>query len=429
MANMAKRFYDYCTRVYRLDQLFEKIDDGRINPTYQLPSLLAKTMAGIVTAKPSLNQLEKTVKNGCFDKVGGKVKPKAETFKYALEKVNCSNLTASNDEIIAKARRNKALGKTTVEGYRVVAVDGTGLFSTYSERLGKESHFRKGVHGEDIREPIYLEHALGISYVGESGPNLMLDLVRIPKGKGETTVAIEVLRDMYHRHYRYADIITVDALYAKAPFINEVLAQNKDIVVRVKQQCYDIIKDAKALFEQRSPDVTHNKVKLRQKQDTHYDLEIWDEENFTSWDNVKKPLRCIQVRETRRTVDSRGEVIKEETNTTHFVTSCPKAIVPALTVWKIAHRRWDIENTGFHFLKHHFKLNHAYGYDSNLVEAMLKLFVMTFNLFQLFVKRNLRSFDAKRDTLLEIIQSIHDGLVVLAYLRGRVPDLLLDNGG
>jgi hypothetical protein len=25
-------------------------------------------------------------------------------------------------------------------------------------------------------------------------------------------------------------------------------------------------------------------------------------------------------------------------------------------VWKIAHRRWDIENGGFHFLKHHFHL-------------------------------------------------------------------------
>ncbi len=93
---------------------------------------------------------------------------------------------------------------------------------------------------------------MAVSYVGGSGPKPLLTLQRIPAGKGETTVAIEVLKDLYQRHWRYCDIITVDALYAKAPFINEVLSQYKDVVVRVKQENYEIIKDADALFEHQS---------------------------------------------------------------------------------------------------------------------------------------------------------------------------------
>ncbi len=57
-------------------------------------------------------------------------------------------------------------------------------------------------------------------------------------------------------------LFTVDALFAKAPFINEVLSQNKDVVVRVKQEHYEIIKDADALFAGRAPDHVHSRIRL-----------------------------------------------------------------------------------------------------------------------------------------------------------------------
>ena len=423
MANLAERFFTYSTKVMGLEQQLTSIKDGRINPQHSLVSILAKTMACIVTGKPSFNQMEKVINEGTLSKVGGSNKPSADTISYALKRASINSLDTANDAIITQARRNKSLAQTTVEGYRVCAIDGSGIFSTYSERLGGDLHYRKGVHGETIKEPIYLEHALAVSYVGGSGPKPILTLRRIPSGKGETTVAIETLKELYNRHYRYCDIITVDALYAKAPFLNEVLTQNKDIVVRVKQDRYNIIQDANALFDQREPDEIHTRIRRGEKH-VYYDLEIWDDEDFTSWEQVHQPLRCLRVRVTRTSEDATGRVLKEESYITHLVTSCAKQTVPALTVWKIAHARWDIENTGFHFLKHHFKLEHAYSYAPAVTEAMLRLFVMAFNLFQLFVRRNLRSFNPKRHTLLEIIRQIHNGLVEIRRNR-KVMDLLI----
>ena len=132
-----------------------------------------------------------------------------------------------------------------------------------------------------------------------------------------------------------------------------------------------------------------------------------------------QPLRVLRVCVTRTHETADGTVLKEETYVTHLVTSCPKGTVPALTVWKIAHKRWDIENTGFHFLKNHFELEHAYGYDPLVTEGMLALFMLTYNLFHLFVRRNLKSFNSKKDTLIEIIRQIHDGLVEIRYNRNH----------
>ena len=421
---MAERFFGYCNRVMDLKQHLDSVRDARVGPEYSLQSGLSKVIACVVTAVPSFNQMEKVIKEGTLDKVGGCTTPTADTLSSTVAAANLGDTVAINDAFITKGRRNKSLEQTTVEGYRVVAMDGSGLFSTVSTRLGEKAcHYRKDVHGETTTRKQYLAHTLCVSYVGGSGPKPILALVPIPPGKGETTVAKETLVDLHQRHWRYCDIVTLDSLYAKAPVLNPILDQNKDFVVRVKQENFLIIQDANGLFDQRQPDEVHTRIRRGEKH-VYYDLEIWDEEEFTSWAKVQRPLRVLRIRVTRTKEKADGTVLKTETYTTHLVTSCPKATVPGLVIWKIAHKRWDIENTGFHFLKNHFCLEHAYGYDESVIAGMLALFALAYNLFQLFVRRNLRSFDAKADTLLEVIRCIHDGLVELR-VRSRAKDLMM----
>jgi len=64
---------------------------------------------------------------------------------------------------------------------------------------------------------------------------------------------MRLLKELYRRHNRYTDIITLDSLYAKAPIINEITSQNMIAVIRVKQQDYHIICDAEGLFAERKP--------------------------------------------------------------------------------------------------------------------------------------------------------------------------------
>jgi hypothetical protein len=124
---------------------------------------------------------------------------------------------------------------------------------------------------------------------------------------------------LYLNLFRYCDIVVVDALYAVAPFMNTVLEQNKDILVKVKQENREIIKDAEGLFKCREPDLVLKNVKVHKEAEASYDVKIWDEEGFRVWSGVKRPLRCLKIEETRL---KNGRI--EETYTEYLVTSCPR---------------------------------------------------------------------------------------------------------
>lgn len=406
MANLMVRFYRYANKSFCCDARFDALEDKRRGPIHPLKCLIWKMVGGIMTGFDSFNQLEEAIKDGDFDCLGGTNRPSADTFSRAFALSDPLSIIGVNDYMIQKSRYNKALQDVRVEGFRVVAIDGTGLFSTVSQRLGKDSHYRRGPHGEELEGSVYLEHALAISYVGGNGPLLLLALTRMPKGQGETTVAQSELKRLFAEHCRYCDVFTLDAGFAKAPVLNVILDENKEFVVRVKQENYDIIKDAAGLFDGVEPSKVHRDVKARHGSADLFDLEIWDEEEFTSWTKVNKPLRCIRVRETRKRVNAAGEVLDTGTITTHFVTSASKASMPALTVWKIAHLRWDIENTAIRFLKHHFRLEHAYSYDPRVIAVLLALFMLTFNLFMLFLHRNLRKWTTMKGTMRRLYRDL-----------------------
>lgn len=414
MANLAAKWLDYCIRGYGLVHLLEQMHDSRTSCIHTIPNVLMKLMAGISIGLPSFNQLESHIRNGYFDGVGGNLRPSADTISRVVDSIPVEHIQRISDQIVTKARYNHALDCTRIHGYRVAAIDGTGLFSTYSARLGGQGHYRKGIHGEDISNPVYLEHAVAVSYVSANGPNLLLDLVRIPSGEGETTTAKRAMESLYTRMCRFCDIVTVDAGYAKAPFINVVINQRKDIVVRVKQDNYNIIKDADGLFQGRPADYTCRDSQLHSGNRIIYDVELWDEEGLVSWENVAAPLRCIKVKEIRRRLDKFQNEVSREHIETHLVTSCPKATVPANVIWEIAHRRWDIENSGFHFMKHHFHLEHAYIYDPQGIDVLLKVFMIAFNLFQLYWHRNLACrVYRKTETMLALMRALMIELALL----------------
>lgn len=414
MSNLAKRFYAYSERTFHLSEMFRRVKDGRKDPAHALDALLWKGIAAITTGLDSFNQWEEAIQAGDLDRIVSRTRPSADTFSRAFGVCERTGLLDCHDAMVKKVRYNKALEDVKVEGYRVVAIDGSGTFSTRSRRLGRWAHHRRGVHGEKLDEEIYLEQVLAVSYVGGTGPTVLLALERIPPGQGETTVARKTLQRLYARQCRYCDVITVDANFAKGPVLNAVLDQKKEFVVRVKQEHYGIIQDVAGLFDGAAPDETHQNVKVRDASRRFvYDLEIWDEEGLMSWDTVNAPLRCLRIRQTRKEVNAQGEVTDVRTVTTHLVTSATKATMPALTVWRIAQVRWDVENTGFHFLKHHFKLEHAYSYHPHVIEVMLTLFMMAFNLFMLFVHRNLRTMENKRSTFKGLMRRIYTGIVTL----------------
>ena len=291
--------------------------------------------------------------------------------------------------------------KGTVDGLVVAGIDGTELYSTKAQ---SRSCTRCCMRNNDgVNE--YYERVVAVCYVGE-GPALLIGMRKQEKGEGELNAGISILKELYWRNTKFCDVIVADALYAKAPFINEVTSQGKWVVIRVKQDDYLIVKDAEGLFAGRAPDF--EKEGIEDFKGSRYDIKIWDEEGFTSWDGVRGSLRCLKVEEVRHSIKN-GRPVTEE-NTSYIVTTCPKALVRPLTVWKIMHARWDIENRVFHEAKTYCSLDHCFIHDEVATEVFWMLQVIALNLFLLFKWRALRE---KSLTLLELARAILVGLAQL----------------
>ncbi len=407
--------YQYCIRVYKLIQKISQINDGRTNPTVKLPAILLTIIFSLMSGLHSFNAMEEAIKDGDFNKFFSNINlPSADTIKYALMMIGLEGLREFSADIIQKARYNKSLKNNLIEGLKVVAIDGSHAFTMKSEKLGKDAH--KYEHTDDNGEIIsidYREKAIAASYIGE-GFSPILKINRIPKGEGEITAAKKLIKELNEDHYQYCDVIVGDSLYINAPFINEVLRNNKDVVVRVKQKNNLMIEDAEGLFKNKEADHIYKGVRPQKKDKKSgiiYDIQMWDEENF-SWSDVKKPLRVLKVKEKRKQVNADGEIVKEKIQTCYFATTMEKSQLKAYTVWKIAHRRWDEESI-FHWIKTHWNFDRRYSNEPAVIQAMYYLYIIAYNLFHLYIHRNLKSFNPDKETKRKFMRRFHTGLVTL----------------
>ena len=57
---------------------------------------------------------------------------------------------------------------------------------------------------------------------------------------------------------------------------------------------------------------------------------------------------------------------------------------------KIGRARWHLENTGFHQFVRYWNLNHVFRHTDNALLAVLLLWMLAFDLLQLFIYRRLK---------------------------------------
>ena len=88
---------------------------------------------------------------------------------------------------------------------------------------------------------------------------------------------------------------------------------------------------------------------------------------------------------------------------THLVTTADDATVPTKKLWRILHRRWDIESKVFHDLKKFWDLGHNYHHDPAAFMVMLLLAVMAMSLTLLFYHRR-----AIKMTILSVDRTLWD---------------------
>jgi hypothetical protein len=192
-----------------------------------------------------------------------------------------------------------------------------------------------------------------------------------------------------------------DALFCKSTWIKEVLSIGMNAVVRVKDERLHIVKDALALFKCSEA----NKEWIVKKRNKKYTIiKAWDEDNFEMPDETIK-VRFIRFVEEEHLGD------KVEIKEGWIITTDKFASVE--TLWKIMHKRWDIENNAFHQLKTEWHLDHCFLHSPTGVETILMFIIIAFNLMQLYFFRCIRGFRKKRMLQIDIIEDIRDERLTL----------------
>ncbi|WP_243158873.1 transposase, partial [Clostridium cochlearium] len=128
-------------------------------------------------------------------------------------------------------------------------------------------------------------------------------------------------------------------------------------------------------------------------------IKAWDEDNFEMADSEIK-VRFIKFIEEIHNGD-KIEIKEAWIITTDKLTSVE-------TLWKIMHKRWDIENNAFHQLKTEWHLDHCFLHSPTGIETILMFILIAFNLMQLYFFRCIRNFRKKRMLQIDIIEDIRD---------------------
>ena len=235
----------------------------------------------------------------------------------------------------------------------------------------------------------------------------MIDIIKRNRVFREGTIGGKrLIERLKKRHGHFADVIVADALYLNAPFINTLKENGLEGVIRLKDERRMIFQDAERLFKQdEGKKASFWKGKKK--------IEVWDLSGF-KMEGCPYKLRVVRYHEQWE------ENGKERERFMWLVTTLEAADYRVL--WEMMHRRWDIEENGFHQLKTYYHAKHCYCRDA--VETIFNLIIIGFNVRELYLYRRSRNFAGSGISRKSINRIFCDEL-----LTEKVKQILYEKGG
>jgi hypothetical protein len=325
----------------------------------------------------SLNALEQTKGNAFWNRwLGGNI-GSADTQGRVFSTIDCQKLRDKIAVVYRRMKRQKAL-LGSYEGLRVLIVDGHEQSASYRRKCEGCCSRRIG-EGDKERVQYYHRHVTAMLVCGER--HILLDTEMQRKGEDEIACATRLLERVLLVYHRAFEVVLGDGLYAQGKFFRLAFAHGKEVIAVLKDERRDLMVDAMGLFKTIPPEIG-------QKKSTH--RQIWDIEHFTSWagfGSEVRVVRCLETTTVRRQMD--GESEKRITDWV-WVTTLAKEKASSETIVELGHKRWAIENEGFNQMVNRWHADHIYKHDPNAVEAFWLMLLFCYNLFHVFIERNLK---------------------------------------
>jgi hypothetical protein len=395
---MMGRFCRYVDKVFDFGSHIQTLSETRQRPQIPASAVFVSAWAMFATGRGSLNSLEKEARIPARLRglVGSKA-PSADTMGLVYTQLKSEELRRMLSAFNHQVRRNKALGPGGE--LLLVAVDGHEFFAS-RKRCCPDCQTRE-IQLKDRTVTEYYHRGVVCHLIGHELA-LPFDVELQRPGEGEETTAKRLLQRVFVEYERFIDVVTGDALYFDAPFINFCLDHRKQVVVVVKGDHRLLLQDAQQLFSQRTPDEwTEGRRTIR----------FWDEEGFTSCEGVKAPLRVLHTEETVRRREQLSGKETEDTSCWYWATTLPKSQLSTRQFWHAGHRRWDIENDCFNTLSTHLALDHCFRHKATAIVNFILTCFMAYVLLQCFWRGNLKSTRRRIiGSLIGLVDELYRGL-------------------
>jgi len=393
--NYFVKLIKYIKNVHYIDKKFDKLKDGRVNPTYKTKQVILPVLFGFLLRIKSLNQLNFMLKENEFQNlfVKGTKLPGIDTIRDTLKVLNTDGLYNANKSIIKKAIQNKTFINGTIDGYTAVAIDGTKFFGSYKKCCPK--CLTTVIKGKQY----YYHSGAVMSTIGD-GPKLVIDYELYNpkmdwsrKDEGEINVSKRLLTRVLKDNKSLVDVVFYDALVCNSVWINQCIDMNVDTIVRVKNNNNKCLRKVKALANKSESVAVWDDEKGIEK------IEVY--ERVFNMNDVGRPLRFVKF--AIKHPDKRRSQIM-------IVTTCMEMSLK--TIYKMIKARWIIENSIFNNLKNHADLNHCFVHGGKAVEAIISFMFIASNLFQLFKVRRIKNHVPIQ---IELLRLLFKGMYLLKY--------------
>lgn len=410
--NLLRGLWSYGNKVFALSGRLAAVGNHRSQPEIPTRSLTATFFLGALLRVDSFLQLQaETARAGWQRLTGWSRRISDDALVYALERYYLPDLRAVLVQVNKDLKRNKALESAKINGLLVVALDANEQFHSRHrccEACCQRTSQLKDKDGQ-LREVTEYYHRQ--VYAQLHGPELstILDLEPIRPGEDEAAAALRLLGRM-RRTYgpRFFDVVTVDAWYATEPFFTAVRKLGWPVVAVLKQERYDIYKEASVLSQQQTP----RQMTVEQRQ-----IKLWDvrDLNFGKLSSMRVVVaeerweqnRRAGTQTTRETLQSNWRWLLDEQLSGYG----PEVIA------RIGHQRWGIENHAFNELTQYYHLTHCPHHEPVAIIAWLLFLILGFTMFELFVRLNSKLWRQGRTTLKELWRQLDQAMERVVELQ------------
>jgi len=346
----AHRLHRYARCCLGLGAYFEAPGDGRRLPRIPARDLLWSLLLAKILRVASLHGTERLV-HLAEASMGVASAFSDDALGYFLERLDAQRTRRALVELLRRAKRNKVFENVVRIG---LALDGTGLDRTRRDPCGL-CHAYLDPQGKLLGHG----HQLVMASIVGAGIVLPFDIEPITPGENELSASKRLLpRTIRELGPRFLDYVVLDSLYAGAPFVRlAVEGLGLDVIVGLKSNMPDLLRNARARFHGQRPTVTFCEGGER--------IELWDAEDVRASDTL--PWPTVRVLRSQRTL-SDGKVVEAYC----FTTFSSRAVGPR-GLFRMRRSRWEIENQGFNDAKNHYGLDHIPHHEPNslLLHALL----------------------------------------------------------